>query len=191
MDFARGIDSYLASLQSAISHLDRGEIEVFLNVLMEAYERGSRLFVFGNGGSGATASHFAGDMNKGVSFGLDKRFKFMPLVDNMATITAYSNDVSYDLVFVEQLKNFIEDGDVVIGISGSGNSKNVILAIEYANARGNTTLGITGYDGGKLKQIAKHSVNAGIDDMQVTEDIHMIIAHLTMKVLSTHLGTAR
>jgi D-sedoheptulose 7-phosphate isomerase len=187
MDFKNGIASYLELLQATISSLDRSEIEAFLKALMDAYERGSKIFVFGNGGSGATASHFAGDMNKGVSYGLDKRFRVISLVDNSATVTAYANDVSYDLVFVEQLKNFIEDGDIVIAISGSGNSKNVLLAVEYANERGNLTLGITGYDGGKLKRTAKLSVNANVKDMQVTEDLHMMIAHLTMKVLCDHL----
>ena len=191
MDFKDDIALYLESLQKTIDSLDQKEINSFLWLLMEAYECGSKIFVFGNGGSGATASHFAGDMNKGVSYGLEKRFRVMPLVDNMATITAYSNDLSYDLVYVEQLKNFIEDGDLVIGISGSGKSKNVVLAIEYANERGNQTMGITGYDGGILKKIAKNSMNVGINDMQITEDIHMIMAHLTMKVISDHLRNTK
>jgi D-sedoheptulose 7-phosphate isomerase len=189
MGFKDGITAYLDTLRATIDALDRDEIDEFLGVMLAAYERGSRIFVFGNGGSASTASHFAGDLNKGVSYGLEKRFRVIPLVDNVATITAYSNDQSYDVAFVEQLKNFIEDGDVVVGISGSGNSKSIVSAIEFANARGNETVGITGYDGGILKRIAKHSLNANIDDMQVTEDIHMIFSHLTMKVLSRHLGT--
>lgn len=151
---------------------------------MNAYKEGSTIFVFGNGGSAATASHFATDLNKGISYGLEKRFRVMALTDNFSTVSAYSNDTSYDDVFVEQMKNFIKPGDLVIGISGSGNSKNVLNAVEYANSRGNITVGITGYDGGKLRQIAKHSVNANIKDMQISEDIHMILGHLTMKVLN-------
>jgi len=184
MKFETPIKNYLELLQDTISRLNSAEIDNFLDVLMNAYNNGSTIFIFGNGGSAATASHFATDLNKGISFGLEKRFRVMALTDNFSTVSAYSNDTSYDDVFVEQMKNFIKPGDLVIGISGSGNSKNVIKAIEYAKSSGNTTVGITGYDGGKLRQIANHSVNANINDMQISEDIHMILGHLTMKVLN-------
>lgn len=184
MKFEKQITNYIESLQDTISKLNSTEIDNFLDVLMNAYNNGSTIFIFGNGGSAATASHFATDLNKGISFGLEKRFRVMALTDNFSTVSAYSNDTSYDDVFVEQMKNFIKPGDLVIGISGSGNSKNVIKAIEYAKSSGNTTVGITGYDGGKLRQIANHSVNANINDMQISEDIHMILGHLTMKVLN-------
>lgn len=184
MKFEIPIKNYLESLQDTISRLNSAEIDTFLDVLMNAYNNGATIFIFGNGGSAATASHFATDLNKGISFGLEKRFRVMALTDNFSTVSAYSNDTSYDDVFVEQMKNFIKPGDLVIGISGSGNSKNVIKAIEYAKSSGNTTVGITGYDGGKLRQIANHSVNANINDMQISEDIHMILGHLTMKVLN-------
>lgn len=184
MKFETPIKNYLELLQDTISRLNSAEIDNFLDVLMNAYNNGATIFIFGNGGSAATASHFATDLNKGISFGLEKRFRVMALTDNFSTVSAYSNDTSYDDVFVEQMKNFIKPGDLVIGISGSGNSKNVIKAIEYAKSSGNTTVGITGYDGGKLRQIANHSVNANINDMQISEDIHMILGHLTMKVLN-------
>jgi D-sedoheptulose 7-phosphate isomerase len=184
MKFEEPIKNYLNELQNTISSLNSAEIDNFLDVLMNAYNNGSTIFIFGNGGSAATASHFATDLNKGISYGLEKRFRVMALTDNFSTVSAYSNDTSYDDVFVEQMKNFIKPGDLVIGISGSGNSKNVIKAIEYANSHGNPTVGITGYDGGKLRQIANHSVNANIKDMQISEDIHMILGHLTMKVLN-------
>ena len=184
MKFEEPIKNYLNLLQKTISSLNSAEIDNFLDVLMTAYNAGSTIFIFGNGGSAATASHFATDLNKGISYGLEKRFRVMALTDNFSTVSAYSNDTSYDDVFVEQMKNFIKPGDLVIGISGSGNSKNVIKAIEYANASGNTTVGITGYDGGKLRQFAKYSVNANINDMQISEDIHMILGHLTMKLLN-------
>jgi D-sedoheptulose 7-phosphate isomerase len=100
----------------------------------------------------------------------------------MATITAYSNDLSYDDVFIEQLKNFLNPGDLVIAISGSGNSKNILKAIEYANKCGNTTAGLAGYDGGKLKKIAKFVVHANIDDMEISEDIHMVLCHTIKNV---------
>jgi len=184
MKFETPIKNYLELLQDTISRLNSAEIDNFLDVLMNAYNNGATIFIFGNGGSAATASHFATDLNKGISFGLEKRFRVMALTDNFSSVSAYSNDTSYDDVFVEQMKNFIKPGDLVIGISGSGNSKNVIKAIEYAKSSGNTTVGITGYDGGKLRQIANHSVNANINDMQISEDIHMILGHLTMKVLN-------
>ncbi len=183
MKFEKPITNYLQILQDTISAMDKNEIDKYLETLMTAYENDSTIFIFGNGGSAATASHFATDLNKGISYGLEKRFRVMALTDNFSTVSAYSNDTSYDDVFIEQMKNFIKDNDIAIGISGSGNSKNVIKAIEYANARGNTTVGITGYDGGLLKKIAKISVNANIKDMQISEDIHMILGHLTMKVL--------
>jgi D-sedoheptulose 7-phosphate isomerase len=100
----------------------------------------------------------------------------------MATITAYSNDLSYDDVFIEQLKNFLNPGDLVVAISGSGNSKNIIKAVEYANSKGNRTAGLTGYGGGKLKQIATFSVNANVDDMEISEDIHLMLCHTLKNV---------
>jgi D-sedoheptulose 7-phosphate isomerase len=100
------------------------------------------------------------------------------LNDNIPTLTAYANDVSYDEVFVEPLRNFLAPGDLVVAISGSGNSRNVLKAIEYANGAGAVTVGLTGYDGGALKKIARYGVNVPIDDMQVTEDLHMVFDHL-------------
>lgn len=177
------INEYLDRIKKTLDKLDRNEIETFLNVLVKAKDEGKTIFIMGNGGSAATASHFCCDFNKGVSYGKDRRFKFICLNDNVPTMMAYSNDVSYDEVFVEPLKNFLKEGDLVIGISGSGNSKNVIKAIEYANKNGGITIGITGYNGGRLKQISKYSVNTNIDDMQISEDVHMILDHLCSKIL--------
>jgi D-sedoheptulose 7-phosphate isomerase len=141
----------------------------------------------GNGGSAATASHFACDFNKGASYGYgDKnRFKFICLNDNMASLMAYANDVGYEEIFVEQLKNFFNPQDVVIGISGSGNSVNILKAIEYANANNGITIALTGYNGGKLKSIAKYGVHVNIDDMQIVEDLHMTMDHLSMKMIAS------
>ena len=179
------INGYFEKLKSTIDNLDRNEIEQFVKMLNTARENGNQIFIMGNGGSASTASHFCCDFNKGASYGFNdkKRFKFICLNDNIATMMAYSNDVSYDDVFVEQLKNFLQKDDVVIGISGSGNSKNVIKAIEYANASGAVTAGLTGYTGGKLKELAKYSVNVNINDMQVSEDIHMILCHMIMQIV--------
>src|SRR3990167_11438486 len=124
--------NYLRELNNIFGDINSKEFEVFIGELIVAYERQSNIYICGNGGSASTASHFACDINKGVSYGLEKRFKVISLNDNVATIMAYSNDVHYDDVFIEQLKNFIQKDDIVIGISGSGNSKNVLKAIEFA-----------------------------------------------------------
>lgn len=177
------INSYFDKLKQCIDNLDRDDILNLVDIMEKARKGKKKVFIFGNGGSGATASHFAGDMNKGVSYKKEIRHRVLALTDNIPVITAYANDLSYEDVFVEQLKNFLEDGDIVIGISGSGNSKNILRAIEYANIKNNITIGLTGYDGGQLKQISKYSINANINDMQITEDIHMILTHLLMKLL--------
>jgi len=137
----------------------------------------------GNGGSGATASHFACDMNKGACAGLPKRMKVICLNDNIPTLLAYANDTSYDDVFVEQLRNFLSCDDVVIGISCSGNSRNVIKAIRHANTLGATSIVLTGFDGGELARIANIPVVIAINDMQQVEDVHVILAHIRMRVL--------
>ena len=178
------VNNYIAELKDTLDNLDRGEVVQFADILEKARLQSNKVFIFGNGGSGSTATHFACDINKGASMGQDKRHRIIALTDNIPTMLAYSNDMSYDDVFVEQLKNFIEPGDVVIGISGSGNSKNIIKAIEYANQLENTTIGITGFEGGKLKQISTYSVNANRNDMQISEDVHMILVHLMMKMLT-------
>lgn len=180
------IENYFNNLKKTLDSLDRNEIENFIEILNTARENGSRIFIMGNGGSGSTASHFACDFNKLASFYYpDKpRFKVECLNDNFSTMMAYSNDESYELVFSEQLKNFLNKEDVVIALSGSGNSKNVLNAIEYANKKGAVTVGLTGYNGGRLKEIAKYSVNTNIDDMQISEDIHLILTHLAMKAVN-------
>ena len=181
------IQGYFEKLTNTIQNIDIKEIEDCAQALLRAYENGNNIFICGNGGSASTASHFACDINKGVSYGLDKRFKIIPLTDSLSTITAYTNDVGYDIIFVEQLKNFFNKGDVLIGISGSGNSQNVINAIEYVNKHGGVSIGWTGFSGGKLKEISTYSVNANINDMQISEDMHMIFTHLMMKVLRKSL----
>ena len=181
------INSYLKRLNNTINNLSIEEIEKCAEVLIDAYEKEKNIFICGNGGSASTASHFACDINKGVSYGLDTRFKIIPLTDNFATITAYSNDVSYEVIFLEQLKNFYREGDVLIAISGSGNSKNIINVVEYVNQKKGITIGWTGYDGGLLKKISNYSVNANVMDMQTSEDIHMILVHILMKVLRKKL----
>ncbi len=177
------IEKYFNLLKKTIDNVDRIEISKFIDIIEEAYDRGSNIYVCGNGGSALTASHFACDLNKGASGNLKKRFRVVPLTDSIATIMAYANDISYEDIFAEQLKNHLKKDDVVIGISGSGNSRNVLKAIEIAKKNGNITVGVTGFDGGRLRHLVSHSVNVNCNDMQISEDVHVILCHLTMKIL--------
>lgn len=175
--------NYINSLKVSLDKVDVDEIVMVAEIFIYARDKGKTIYTMGNGGSGSTASHMVCDIIKGCSFGKEKKFKILCLNDNIPTLLAYSNDVSYDVVFEEQLKNLLDEGDVVLGISGSGNSKNVINAIQYANSKKAITIGFTGYDGGILKQISNYSVNAGISDMQISEDIHLITLHILYKLL--------
>src|SRR3954468_22278240 len=141
---------YKADVLKAIETIELEKVSQAIEMLRQARDEDRRIFVCGNGGSASTASHFACDMVKGASYNRPTRFRIMALTDQLPTLTAYANDVSYDAVFVEQLKNFAEPGDVFMGISGSGNSPNVLRAIEYANWIGCRTIALTGRDGGKL-----------------------------------------
>jgi D-sedoheptulose 7-phosphate isomerase len=175
------LKNYLLELTGIINMIDAKEFESLVGELASAYEKQSNIFICGNGGSAATASHFACDINKGVSFGKEKRFRVICLNDSIPTIMAYSNDVSYDSIFVEQLKNFMNAGDLLIGISGSGNSGNVLNAVRYANESGGKTFGICGYGGGRLKDTAQKSLVVKSNDMQKVEDAHLIILHCVMQ----------
>lgn len=178
---------YLSLLKATLDKLSPENLENVTQAFLECYENGSSFYVFGNGGSAATASHMAGDFMKGASFGLEKRFKFICLNDNNSAMMAIANDISYDDIFVEQLKNFLQPNDLVIGISGSGNSNNVVKAMEYAKSKGVKTLALCGYSGGKIKQLADLNVHAEVNDMEITEDIHMVIFHTIKQALIKHL----
>jgi D-sedoheptulose 7-phosphate isomerase len=184
MSYAPEIKNYLTGLVDVLQNLDVAQLDTFLQLLDSAREENRQIFIFGNGGSGANASHITGDLVKGASYGKEKRFKVLCLNDNDSGVLAYANDVSYDEVFIEQLKNFLNPGDVVVGISGSGNSVNILKAIDYANDRGAVTVGFCGYPGGKLETRAKHVIHANIHDMQFAEDVHLIVGHIAMKILS-------
>ena len=186
-DSQKTIHNYLDLVQSTIAQLDRAQLEKAVEAFMRVYSEGKTIYVMGNGGSAATATHMAGDMVKGASFGLEKRFRVMSLSDNMTAIMAIANDVSYDDIFVEQLKNFIQPGDLVLGISGSGNSKNVVKAIELAKAKGVQTLAFCGYKGGTISQLADIVVHAKVMDMEVAEDVHMIAFHTIKKEIMRRL----
>lgn len=180
-------EDYVSTLQAVLSQLDLSQIKKATQVLMEAYERGNCIYIFGNGGSGTTASHMTGDFIKGVSFGLEKKFKMICLNDNFTTMTAFANDISYDYVFVEPLKNFLQKGDIVIGISGSGNSRNVVLALEYAESQGNTIIGFSGYSGGRVRELSEVSIYIPINSMELAEDLHMSIFHMIKNKIISEL----
>jgi D-sedoheptulose 7-phosphate isomerase len=171
-------EHYKSNLLQAIQTIDLTRVEAAITLLARARDEDRRIFVCGNGGSASTASHFATDMVKGASYGRDKRFRIMALTDSLPTITAYSNDVSYECVFVEQLKNFAEPGDVLIAVSGSGNSPNVLRAVEYANSIGCRTIGLSGRDGGALGKLAELNLHVGHPHMGRIEDGHMVILHM-------------
>jgi D-sedoheptulose 7-phosphate isomerase len=171
-------ESYVDKLVGTLRGLDLSKIDQAIAWLREARDNGNTVFTCGNGGSASTASHFVCDIVKGASFQREKRFRIMALTDNLAAITAYSNDVSYECVFVEQLKNFAKPGDVVLAISGSGNSPNVLRAIEYANEAGCKTIGMTGRDGGKLGGLVQLNILAADPHMGRIEDAHLISCHM-------------
>ena len=180
---------YFQELSDIFGKVNVKEFEDFISALVEAYRKQANIFVCGNGGCASTASHFVCDINKGVSYGKKKKFKVICLNDNVPTILAYANDISYDDIFVEQLKNFILQDDLIIGISGSGNSKNVLKVIEYSNNNKIKTFGICGFGGGKLKDIAQKSIVIKSNDMQKVEDLHVIIFHCAMQYLYRLLMT--
>ena len=172
------VQEYKSDLMSAIDLIDLAKVDSIIQTFKTARAEGRHIFTCGNGGSASTASHFVCDIVKGASYNREPKFKVMSLCDNMATLLAYANDVNYDCVFVEQLKNFAAPGDVVLGISGSGNSPNVVNAIEYANSIGCETIALTGRDGGKLGPLAKLNLNVAVPHMGRIEDAHMIVAHM-------------
>ncbi|MDO9153550.1 MAG: SIS domain-containing protein [Paludibacter sp.] len=184
MNYIVEISAYFEKLKQTIDLISKEDLNQLMNILVKAKDEGKTVFVMGNGGSAATASHYCCDFNKGISFGKEKMFKFICLNDNIPTMMAYANDISYDEIFVGPLKNFLQKGDLVIGISGSGNSNNVVKALEHANTVGAFTIGLTGYSGGKVKQICQHNVHIPVDDMQIAEDLHMVLDHCIMSILS-------
>jgi len=175
--------NYFDDIKTTLDNLDLDSIVSIARCVFGTLENRKEIFTMGNGGSGSTASHFVGDLNKSARFKNGERFRAICLNDNMAILSAYANDMSYSDIFIEQLKNFMYGGDVVIGFSGSGNSKNVLNAIKYANNNEGITIGFSGFDGGILSLISKYSIIVPINDMQKCEDVHLILCHLIMKTL--------
>jgi D-sedoheptulose 7-phosphate isomerase len=169
---------YIHAVKQALDRLPLDRLAVVAEILLKAYEHGSQIFVMGNGGSSATASHFVNDLAKGIILPGHRRFKAIGLSDNTPLLTAWANDSAYEDIFKEQLENFLQPYDVVIGISGSGNSANVLKAIAYANQHGAITIGFTGFEGGKLTGIAQHCIIVSSSHMERVEDVHMALTHL-------------
>jgi D-sedoheptulose 7-phosphate isomerase len=169
---------YRNELLRAIDAIDLTKVEEAILWFRAARAEGRTIFVAGNGGSAATASHFVCDMVKGASYGRDVRFRVLSLNDNLPTLTAYSNDVGYEIVFAEQLKNFALPGDMFMAISASGNSPNVVKAMEVAAEMGCRTVALTGRDGGRLGKLAQLHIHVPVPHMGRIEDAHMIICHM-------------
>ena len=182
MNYTNDIQEYINLEIDVLKQLDITKINDALNLLNETRLKGGRIYICGNGGSSATASHFQNDFNKGVSEYIDLPFRFHCLNDNIATLMAIANDIGFEEIFRFQLRGNLEPNDILVAISGSGNSANVINAVEYAKQQGNKIIGLTGFSGGKLKDLSDISLHVPIDSMQVTEDIHMIFDHLMMSI---------
>lgn len=183
-DYTQQIGNYLEMEKKALENMPKEDISRVMNVLETARLNRKRIFICGNGGSASTASHYECDFNKGVSYDQEIKYDFECLSDNVPMMMAIANDISYDDIFVVPLRNKLNQGDVVIGISGSGNSENVVRALAYANETDAETIAICGYSGEKIKEIAKHNIHVKIDNMQIVEDVHLMLDHLMMYILS-------
>ncbi|MGD1118537.1 MAG: SIS domain-containing protein [Dehalococcoidales bacterium] len=172
------IEEYLAGLQECLEELSTHDIEEAANIIFDAYRKRKRIFIMGNGGSATTAIHFARDLQIGTAVAGKPRVRANCIADNMAFITSLANDIGYDRIFEEQLIDQLVKGDVVIGISASGNSPNVLRAIEYARKNGAVTIGFIGFGGGKLKDLADKSIVLSKKNYQQVEDAHMVLAHI-------------
>lgn len=177
------INNYFQAHAELASKLNIDMFQDGVDLIKKKFEDGKKIITCGNGGSASTASHFITDWNKMVNLATGKKFRGISLCDNIGLITAYGNDISYDEVFSGQLKAIMDEGDLLVAISGSGNSPNIIKAVEYANSIGGDTLAVVGYDGGKVKGLCRTAVWVESFDMQLCEDIHLMFGHMVMKTL--------
>jgi D-sedoheptulose 7-phosphate isomerase len=178
------IECYLCGVSAAQQSLPIDKINQVVELLEEARLKSRRVFTFGNGGSASTASHFASDLAKGAICDGKPRIKAIALTDNIPVLSAWANDTAYENVFAEQLENLVEPEDTVIAISGSGNSPNVLKGVELAMAKGAKTVGFTGFEGGKLKDLVDIAIIVPIHDMRQIEDIHLLLCHAITTCLS-------
>ena len=174
---------FLKRVADELLRLDPAQAQNLADLMHDAYRNGRTIFVIGNGGSGSNASHFCEDIGKGTLRKQDfdddtkKRFRILSLTDNTPYILAWGNDEGFDRVFVEQLKNLAGAGDLLVAISGSGNSPNILRAVEWANRHDLVTFGCTGFDGGKLRALARHNLHVPLDDMGIVETLHLAAFH--------------
>jgi len=186
--FSGTADYYFDRLKSVLmDRVDNREMDSGIALVESAWKAGRQIITLGNGGSSMTALHFITDWNKSIFMSTGIPFRGRSLVDNMGLLMAYGNDTSFQDIFVEQLKNILQPGDLVIAISGSGNSENVIRAVDFANANQAVTLGLCGYSGGKLHERAQHTIWARVDDMQLCEDVHAMFGHIVMQKLCGYM----
>ncbi|MGV3605908.1 MAG: D-sedoheptulose-7-phosphate isomerase [Planctomycetaceae bacterium] len=176
-------DTYLSRLHAELDRVNQDHMRLWSDLIYKAWEDGKFVYIIGNGGSGTTASHMAEDLGKSSLRSEDlrdeskKRLKVLSLTDNLGWIMAVGNDVAYDQIFTQQLMNYGQPGDVLIAISGSGNSPNILTAVDWANRHGLTTFGLTGYNGGKLLKSQKCGLHVPLDDMGMVESIHLCLFH--------------
>jgi len=177
-EYVEVIRNYLSAVSATLAKLPVGRIAQVVELLAQARANRERVYIFGNGGSASTASHFASDLSKGAISKGKPRIKAFALTDNVPLLSAWANDTAYENIFAEQLENFIEMGDIAIGISGSGNSQNVLNGVKVAKAKGATTIGFIGFDGGKLKDLVDLAIIVPNHNMEQVEDIHLLLEHV-------------
>ena len=176
-------DQYLARCRAELERIDRAALVRWADLVYDIWDRGAQLFIFGNGGSGTTATHMCEDLAKStlpessLHDESRKRLRVLSLTDNVGWILAVANDLSYDEIFLQQLMNFGTEGDAVLAISGSGNSPNVLKAVDWANRHGLTTFGLTGYTGGRLREMQQDGLHVDLADMGMVESIHLTLFH--------------
>lgn len=184
-------ETYFEHCQRVMASMPHSKIEQAADKLHHAYEEGRKVFTFGNGGSAALASHFACDLGKGTAMAGNphKRFKVMSLTDNIPLMTAWANDTSYDQVFAEQIRNFIQPGDIAVAVSGSGNSPNVLLGLQAAREAGAFNIGLGGFQGGKMKPLCDLCIVIPSDNMQIIEDLHVSVSHALFTLVRHRIQT--
>lgn len=179
---------YIEGLIKCLEEVSKQNAEEVADVIIDAWRKGKQVFIMGNGGSATTASHFARDLRIGTAVKGKPRVRAISLTGNMAIVTALANDIDYSSIFEEQLIGQLEEGDAVIGISASGNSANVLKAIEYAKKNGATTIGFIGFGGGKLKELVHKSIIMSSKDYGQVEDVHLSLAHIISNMVKEKIG---
>jgi len=184
---SNSVNDYISEIKACLDQVSETEIRAVVELIFDAYKKNKYIFILGNGGSSSTASHFACDLNKTIAVEGKPRLKAVSLTDNVPVVTAIANDISYDAVFKEQLITFLNKGDVVICITASGNSPNVLEAADYAKAKGAITIGLIGFGGGKLRQLVDRAIVFSVADYGQVEGAHSVLAHLISKEVGKKL----